>query len=927
MFGYNNDEKKESEPLGWGHITCDGTVANLESIWVARNLKFYPLSLKWAMEEGNPLAFIPKEFTVRTCHNELKEFRELSLWELLNLKPKTILDIPEQLHTKHQITPTFLQGALNEFNIQTCGKDALEQHFGIDSENGAPTIMVSSTRHYSWPKGGAVAGIGSKNIVGIKVDKAARVDLTDLEDRLNQQLEAKRPVYAVVAIIGSTEEGAVDPLQKILQLRQKFQIKGLSFLVHADAAWGGYFATMLCKGKEFQPADTRPSKKPKAPSSDDEIVTIQEIEAGEETDLDELDFESASEYVDSDVDELPDIRAGREPNGDGFVPSLSLRVETQRDLAALRYCDSITVDPHKAGYIPYPAGALTYRDGRLRFLVTWTSPYLSRGSVTSIGIYGVEGSKPGASAVSTWLSNKCIGLHNQGYGALLAEACFTSSMFSALWAAVDVGRSSFMCVPFNEFPSETTAGVNPQFEKNIIRKQILDKSDSKEFVKNPELMKLLRALGSDLNINAFALNWKYGDGTANTDVEEANYLMTRVVRRLSIEDPNDKPTKINFYLTSTEFEHELYGDCAKHFKERLQLDSSTNASLMVLRNVVMSPFATVKGTLRKAETAFCEVVEDEVKKCRERNSDAPDYHSFLIHGQQSICLSYRTMFHIGSHRRQVILAVDLDADGLEGYRTAKGKTEDFLVLKSAEKIPLTTLLDGAKDSKPTFLGNLTTKSNGILQSNITVTITSVIINRPLDARAHDDGYPSGRMPFYLYANNSDELHIDHLFTRCENIALSAGSVGLNGGIDVRGFLKPDANIEASNNTSNAAALIVTFEEKHEAAMQPFPETNAALLKDPDFFFRSGAKFAVKLWRDPRKSDVRTRGLLEQLEKESDKWLLGQGTLTLGEDVVADVEKLNRDPSVRPKEVTVARWRDRFRKIGKDKKIKEKKEKK
>ena len=108
------------------------------------------------MEEGNPLAFVPKNFTVRTCQNELKEFRELSLWELLNLKPKTILDIPEQLHVKHQITPSFLQGALNDFNIQTRGKDALEQHFGIDSESCAPTRMVSSTRHYSWPKGGGM---------------------------------------------------------------------------------------------------------------------------------------------------------------------------------------------------------------------------------------------------------------------------------------------------------------------------------------------------------------------------------------------------------------------------------------------------------------------------------------------------------------------------------------------------------------------------------------------------------------------------------------------------------------------------------------------------------------------------------------------------------------------------------------------------
>ena len=52
-------------------------------------------------------------------------------------------------------------------------------------------------------------------------------------------------MYQVTAIIGSTEEGAVDPLCEILALRRKYQAKGLSFNVHADAAWGGYFCTML----------------------------------------------------------------------------------------------------------------------------------------------------------------------------------------------------------------------------------------------------------------------------------------------------------------------------------------------------------------------------------------------------------------------------------------------------------------------------------------------------------------------------------------------------------------------------------------------------------------------------------------------------------------------------------------------------------
>ncbi len=33
MFGYNMNTEKLDQPVGWGHITCGGTVANLESIW------------------------------------------------------------------------------------------------------------------------------------------------------------------------------------------------------------------------------------------------------------------------------------------------------------------------------------------------------------------------------------------------------------------------------------------------------------------------------------------------------------------------------------------------------------------------------------------------------------------------------------------------------------------------------------------------------------------------------------------------------------------------------------------------------------------------------------------------------------------------------------------------------------------------------
>jgi hypothetical protein len=158
-------------------------------------------------------------------------------------------------------------------------------------------------------------------------------------------------------------------------------------------------------------------------------------------------------------------------------------------------------------------------------------------------------------------------------------------------------------------------------EKHRIREEIINKSNQeivehdKDLDQETKVMTLLRALGSDLNINAFALNWKHEDGRLNTDVHEANYLMTRVVQRLSVESPNVKPTAIPLYLTSTTFSHDLYGKCVARFKQRLGLEESEEP-LMVLRNVVMSPlvtFSTHGNFINELERTFTTIIREEVK--------------------------------------------------------------------------------------------------------------------------------------------------------------------------------------------------------------------------------------------------------------------------------------------------------------------------
>lgn len=118
---------------------------------VARNLKFYPLSLCLALRRGK-LQFIGDKFYATRCFHASKKtlFKDLQGWDLLNLRSEVILDLPNELNKQFGITSKFLESALNEFNIQTIGREVLEREFHVKNPI---KYFVSKTRHYSWPKG------------------------------------------------------------------------------------------------------------------------------------------------------------------------------------------------------------------------------------------------------------------------------------------------------------------------------------------------------------------------------------------------------------------------------------------------------------------------------------------------------------------------------------------------------------------------------------------------------------------------------------------------------------------------------------------------------------------------------------------------------------------------------------------------------
>lgn len=90
------------------------------------------------------------------------------------------------------------------------------------------TVLASSQAHYTHRRISAVLKLPFESVA---VDRYGRMDLAALERRLQAG-----GIGTVVATLGTTAVGSVDPLPEILALRGRF-----GFRLHADCAYGGYY--------------------------------------------------------------------------------------------------------------------------------------------------------------------------------------------------------------------------------------------------------------------------------------------------------------------------------------------------------------------------------------------------------------------------------------------------------------------------------------------------------------------------------------------------------------------------------------------------------------------------------------------------------------------------------------------------------------
>lgn len=105
-------------------------------------------------------------------------------------------------------------------------------------------------------------------------------------------------------------------------------------------------------------------------------------------------------------------------------------------LRAIGRADSVTIDPHKLGYVPYACGAFLTRDTARYAVSAFDAPYLDRPELGD-GKWSstLEGSRSAAGAAAVWLSGRTIGFDPDGMGALLAETIRARQAFEAALGA------------------------------------------------------------------------------------------------------------------------------------------------------------------------------------------------------------------------------------------------------------------------------------------------------------------------------------------------------------------------------------------------------------------------------------------------------------------------------------------------------------
>lgn len=138
----------------------------------------------------------------------------------------------------------------------TLARSAAAARLGVDVlRSGLPAtaahwrILCSDQAHFSVQRAAAQLGLGRDAVVAVATDATGALDVAALDEAIERTLRAGTRVIAIVATAGTTDLGAIDPLEAVAARARR-----LDCWFHVDAAVAGAF---LLSGRLRDPARGR----------------------------------------------------------------------------------------------------------------------------------------------------------------------------------------------------------------------------------------------------------------------------------------------------------------------------------------------------------------------------------------------------------------------------------------------------------------------------------------------------------------------------------------------------------------------------------------------------------------------------------------------------------------------------------------------
>ncbi len=340
-------------------------------------------------------------------------------WAAFNLAPAAAIDLLQSARDwVAALAPQARRSWQRRVELERIEHLGHVEFFRRHPELSSPVVLAPLTAHYSWSKGMKLLGLGREQLLQVP-ECDMRLDPDALATMLEDLHARRRPVLATIAVLGTTEFGSIDPVHEVIALRERFGDEGFGFGVHVDAAWGGYLATLMR-------------------NPDGSLRTLSELHR---------EFES-------------------------FPTSSS-----HAAVAALGHCDSITVDPHKLGFVPYGAGAFICRDQRAMGLLSEDADYVFHNDredeyfarYRKLGRYILEGSKSGAAAAAVYVTHKVLPLDHAHFGRIVAESIRSTEVFfaHALRFANAMAGIARVCIPFAPDSNLVCLAINPSGNRDV----------------------------------------------------------------------------------------------------------------------------------------------------------------------------------------------------------------------------------------------------------------------------------------------------------------------------------------------------------------------------------------------------------------------------------------------------------------------------